>query len=136
MVYRTHSTNDWKNTASDFGDGADDSFSGDGKFVASFGTADEYCRAGAIDADGKIVIAGYYKNSGSDWDTIIGRINTDGTWDTSFAGDGKYRLSFDQDDIFQDIAIQPDGKIVAVGTSDYGHTQGDILVARFTTAGA
>ena len=45
-------------------------------------------------------------------------------------------MSFDQDDLFQDIAIQSDGKIVAVGTSDWGHTEGDLLVARFTTAGA
>ncbi len=136
VVYRTHSTNNWKNSASDFDDGKDTSFSGDGKFVASFGSADEWCRAGALDADGKIVIAGYYKNSASDFDAIIGRVNADGTWDTSFSSDGKYQLSFDQDDMFQDIAIQPDGKIVAVGTSDYGHTEGDLLVARFTTAGA
>jgi len=136
VVYRTLSTNDWKNTASDFDDGSDNSFSGDGKFVATFGAEHEYCRAGAIDADGKIVIAGYLKNSGTDFDAIIGRINTDGTWDTSFSGDGKFQVSFDQDDVFQDIAIQSDGKIVAVGTSDYGHTEGDLLVARFTTAGA
>jgi uncharacterized delta-60 repeat protein len=136
VVYRTHPTTGWKNTASDFNDGKDTSFSGDGKFVATFGSEHEYCRAGAIDADGKIVIAGYLKNSGTDFDAIIGRINADGTWDTSFSGDGKYQLSFDQDDLFQDIAIQPDGKIVAVGTSDLGHTEGDLLVARFTTAGA
>ena len=136
VVYRTHSTNNWKNSASDFDDGVDTSFSGDGKFVATFGSEKEWCRAGAIDADGKIVIAGYLKNSSTDFDAIIGRINADGTWDTSFSGDGKYQLSFDQDDMFQDIAIQPDGKIVAVGTSDYGHTEGDVLVARFTTAGA
>ena len=137
VVYRTHNTTDWKNTASDFNDGKDTSFSGDGKFVAQFSsTKHEWCRAGALDADGKIVIAGYLKNTNTDYDAIIGRINTDGTWDTSFSSDGKYQLSFDQDDVFQDIAIQTDGKIVAVGTSDWGHTDGDIVVARFTTAGA
>ena len=137
VVYRTKSTNNWKNTASAFSDGKDTSFSGDGKFVATFSsTKHEWCRAGAIDANGKIVIAGYLKNTNTDYDAIIGRINADGTWDTSFSSDGKYQLSFDQDDLFQDIAIQSDGKIVAVGTSDWGHTEGDLLVARFTTAGA
>jgi uncharacterized delta-60 repeat protein len=136
VVYRTLSTTGWKDSASDFDDGADTSFGDAGKFVATFGSEDEYCRAGALDADGKIVIAGYLKNSSTDWDAIIGRINADGTWDTSFSSDGKYQLSFDQDDRFEDIAIQPDGKIVAVGVSDHGHTEGDILVARFTTSGA
>ena len=137
VVYRTNNTTNWKNTASDFNDGADNSFSGDGKFVAQFSsTKHEWCRAGALDADGKIVIAGYLKNTNTDYDAIIGRINTDGTWDTSFSSDGKYQLSFDQDDVFQDIAVQTDGKIVAVGTSDWGHPEGDILVARFTTSGA
>lgn len=137
VVYRTQPTNNWKNTASDFNDGKDTSFSGDGKFVATFSsTKHEWCRAGAIDADGKIVVAGYLKNTNSDYDAIIGRINADGTWDTSFSSDGKYQLSFDQDDLFQDIAIQTDGKIVAVGTSDWGHPEGDLLVARFTTAGS
>ncbi|SVC30538.1 uncharacterized protein METZ01_LOCUS283392, partial [marine metagenome] len=135
VVTRTEPTL-FKASASDFNDGPDNSFSGDGKFVATFGSEHEWCRAGALDADGKIVIAGYLKNSSTDFDAIIGRINTDGTWDTSFSSDGKYQMSFDQDDVFQDIAIQSDGKIVAVGTSDYGHTEGDILVARFTTAGA
>ena len=138
VVYRTDSDNNWiPGSGASFSDGKDTSFSGDGKFVAQFSsTKHEWCRAGALDADGKIVIAGYLKNSNSDYDAIIGRINTDGTWDTSFSSDGKYQLSFDQDDVFQDIAIQTDGKIVAVGTTDWGHTAGDLLVSRFTTAGA
>ena len=43
VVYRTHSTTGWKNTASDFNDGSDNSFSGDGRFEATFGSADEWC---------------------------------------------------------------------------------------------
>ena len=44
VVYRTQPTNNWKNTASDFNDGKDTSFSGDGKFVATFSsTKHEWC---------------------------------------------------------------------------------------------
>ena len=44
----------------------DTSFSGDGKFAHDFGNGDSYGWAGAIDEDGRIVIAGQYNNGASD----------------------------------------------------------------------
>ena len=41
-------------------------FSGDGKFAHDFGNGDSYGWAGAIDEDGRIVIAGQYNNGAND----------------------------------------------------------------------
>ena len=88
----------------------DTTFSGDGKVLTSLNDFDE-ARALAIQSDGKIVIGGY---SGADF--AILRYNTNGTLDTTFAGDGSVTVDFSGGiDIVEALAIQPDGKIVAVG---------------------
>ncbi len=58
----------------------------------------------ALQADGKIVVAGAH---------LVGRLNTDGSLDTSFNHVGWDTISAVD---FSDVAIQSDGKIVAVGT--------------------
>ena len=58
------------------------SFGGDGK-VADDVTGQ--ARSVALQADGKIVIAGF---TGVSSDFVVARYNTDGTIDTSFSGDG------------------------------------------------
>ena len=60
----------------------------------------DWCKGGAIDANGKIVIVGYETRCDR-YDATIGRLNTDGSWDTSFDSDGKRTEHFDNDDIFQ-----------------------------------
>ena len=47
----------------------------------------------AIQADGKIVVAGYSWN-GSEFDFALARYNADGSLDTSFDGDGKVTTDF------------------------------------------
>ncbi|KIE52048.1 MAG: hypothetical protein MB55_09020 [marine actinobacterium MedAcidi-G3] len=115
----------------------DTSFGTGGKVQPNFNnTKHDWCKGGAIDADGKIVIVGYVKTAAGQFDATIGRLNTDGSWDTSFSGDGKAIEHFDNDDIYQAMAIQADGKIVAVGGSQWGHDAGNVLLARYNTDGS
>lgn len=84
--------------------------------IVSDGTA----YAVAVQPDGKIVLAGTTVAGGSrtDHDFAFARLLPDGELDVTFNLDGK--ANFDPsgtwtEDYIYDIAIQPDGKIVAVG---------------------
>ncbi len=94
----------------------DNTFSIDGKVTTPVGSHAE-ARAVAIQPDGKIVVAGYYTN-GSDDDFLVVRYNSNGTLDNSFAGDGIAGIGFGGIDIAEDLAIQPDGKIVVTGSTE------------------
>lgn len=107
----------------------DTAFGGDGK-VVTFANPDFYCYAVAVQADGKIVVAGssisFVVNTSNYWheDFTLFRYNTDGTLDTTFDGDGKVITNFTNpltplgagDEAFS-LAIQPDGKIIAGGST-------------------
>jgi uncharacterized delta-60 repeat protein len=67
-------------------------------------------RAVALQADGKIVVAGTASNY-----FALGRFDADGSFDTSFGGDGKVELSVGEASYAYAVAVQPDGKIVAAG---------------------
>ena len=67
----------------------------------------------AIQGDGKIVAVGQRGTRRHDF--ALARYNPDGSLDTSFSGDGKQTTDFGADDGATGVAIQGDGKIVAVG---------------------
>ncbi len=67
----------------------------------------------AIQADGKIVAVGPSGADGGDF--ALARYNPNGSLDTSFSGDGKQTTDFGGVDRANGVAIQADGKIVAVG---------------------
>ena len=111
---------------------------GDGKVTTDIVTADaDYATAVAIQADGKIVVAGYSNGSGTN-DFALARYTAAGVLDTTFGGgDGKLVtdiVTADQDFAYA-VAIQADGKIVVAGTSN-GSGTNDFALARYTTAGA
>ncbi len=99
-----------------------------------FGSADE-AKAVAVQADGRIMVAGYAMN-GTQYDFALARYLPDGSLDASFGGDGKVTddLTGDQDQI-KAIAIQPDGKIIAVGSVKNGSRLHDFAVARYHSNG-
>jgi uncharacterized delta-60 repeat protein len=109
----------------------DTSFSGDGKQTTNFGPSDQ-ATAVALQGDGKIVVVGATSRPGISGDFALARYNTNGTLDTSFSGDGKETTNFGHTDVAQGVALQSDGKIVAVGQSD---DQGFVL-ARYNADGA
>ena len=113
----------------------DTSFDTDGKVTADIGTSTtDTANAVTIQSDGKIIVAGssggMAPNSGN---FAVVRYNTDGSLDTSFDTDGKVTtdIGTSTTDSGSAVAIQSDGKIVAVGTSS-----NDFAVVRYTTTGA
>lgn len=111
----------------------DVTFGGDGIVTTDLGGPVDAARAVALQADGRIVVAG---SAGVELDRTLAivRYNTDGTLDTSFDGDGRLTREFiitpDAGGGAADIAIQADGKIVVVGS-----TGSDFAVARFNPNG-
>lgn len=122
----------------------DTTFSTDGKAIVAFdygGGGDDRATGIAIQNDGKIVLVGYsQKQSMGDNDIALARLNTDGSLDTSFTGDGRKFIGFNNggkgDDRGAAVAIQPNGSIVVVGYAQAGGTgNDDFAIARVTPNG-
>lgn len=95
----------------------DEAFGGDGAVTTRVGGPTRGAGV-AIDGKGRVVAAGRSAN-GDDGDAAIVRFQADGTLDPAFGkGDGRAILDFDPtgDDAAEAVAIQPDGKVVVVGT--------------------
>jgi uncharacterized delta-60 repeat protein len=115
----------------------DATFGGDGRVMANFTRRDDYAYEVAIQADGKIVVAGTARQlqSGVPEDTQIAlaRFNADGTLDATFGGDGKVMTDFEEGwGEALGMAIQADGKVVVGGYEGYGDTG---LLARYKANG-
>jgi uncharacterized delta-60 repeat protein len=125
------------------GDASMPGFPGDGKVTTSFSSGSDSTRGVAIQGDGKIVAAGF---AGNPSEFALARYNSlDGTLDTAFdgdggSGDGKVMTLLTSGTVFaaaQDIAIQPDGKLVVAGSADTDPGAGfnhDFGVARYNAA--
>jgi uncharacterized delta-60 repeat protein len=114
-----------------FGNNADITlarYNNDGSLDTTFGTngtaandlgANEIGYAMRIQPDGKIVVAGNicYDQS-STCDFLLMRYNSNGSLDTTFSTDGSVITDFGGREYGGDIILQPDGKIVAIGTRE------------------
>ncbi len=109
----------------------DTSFSGDGRQTTDFGGLDG---AGgvAIQANGKIVAVGGGLASGSGSDFALARYSVHGALDRSFSGDGKQTTDFGGYGQATGVALQPNGRIVAVGSGGF---PGHFALSRYTTNG-
>ena len=131
-------------TSWDFGlarfnsDGSDDiTFDGDGRVHTDFfGNGDE-AKALALQADGKIIVAGKaYNNDANRDEFALARYNANGSLDNSFGSGGRVTTDFlGEADYATAVAVQADGKIVAAGYAWNG-TNYDFALARYTSAGA
>ena len=103
----------------------DPTFGANRPVEVDFGEFD-YGYASALQANGKIVVAGYTTVGGNLLgDFVIVRLQPGGSLDTTFSVDGKQTVNFGGDDAAYAVALQPDGKIVAAGEA-----AGDVAVAR------
>lgn len=121
----------------------DSSFGNGGALTTSFGGNFAAASAVMLQPDGKIVVAGTVDfnpdlpNSGLDFALV--RYNASGTLDGSFGRGGKVVFdffgSFDQANA---AVLQPDGKIIVVGSASYDSANRDIgfALARFNTDGS
>ncbi len=115
----------------------DTTFGSGGIVTTSIGPFHDYAYAVAIQPDGKIVVAGSTGN-GSDGDFALARYTVSGTLDTTFGSGGVVITPIGTGDPWWDgalgVAIQPDGKIVAVGYADNGSRR-NFALARYTISG-
>jgi len=109
---------------------------GAGKLVTPMTTGTDRVRASALQADGKLVLAGYCPNPTRN-DYCVVRYNTDGSLDTSFNGTGKLLFSMGPDDDQGNaLAIQADGKILVTGACATVNSEYDFCTARLNTDGS
>lgn len=136
-------TDDSSNT--DFGlerynsDGTPDTtFGNGGQVTTDFDGFNDDAFSVLIQSDGKIVAVGSAKNPATFYDFAAVRYLAKGTIDTSFGSAGKVRTDFGNADFDQarSAALQPDGKIVAAGTTIFnGGLSEPFAVARYNSNG-
>lgn len=105
-------------------------FAGDG--TASHphtGAENEHLDSVSLAPDGKIVLGGLQQPTGMASYAIIARLRADGSLDSDFGSGGLTTVGGATSSI-EDVAVQPDGKTVAVGTQD-----GDAVIYRVLEGG-
>jgi uncharacterized delta-60 repeat protein len=109
----------------------DTTFDGDGEAVTVF-QANDRAYGVKLQADGKIVVSGSTNNNGA---MALARYKTDGGLDETFDTDGKVTTSFPSSTaLAYNLAIQPNGKIIAAGYARTLHT--DAALVRYNTDGS
>ncbi len=122
----------------------DRSFGGDGEVITGFDGSAAEAHAVAIQANGSIVVAGanFPGCGGDDSLFALARYRRDGSLDPTFGGDGRVTTEVfsacEEDAVISALAIQDDGKIVAIGA---GHPNGPgslptFVLARYDSQGA
>jgi len=118
----------------------DTTFDGDGLVItdvnaSSPGRLDLVYGIAIQPADGKIVAAGSSSLPGmASYDFAVTRYDTNGLLDTTFSGDGRLITNFGADDYALDVAVQPNGKIVAAGKKCINNIC-DVALARYNSNG-
>ncbi len=92
----------------------------------------------AVAPDGRLVVAGRMIDSGFNGSVMAVRLTAAGVLDTTFSGDGLFaqRMTASLDDQIYDLAVQPDGGVLLVGSAFLSPNGTDLAVARLTPAGA
>jgi uncharacterized delta-60 repeat protein len=126
----------------------DTTFGGDGSVTTPLATVNQVPYRGisaVVQADGKIVVGAFILSSDSRFALL--RYGPNGTLDPAFDGDGVVLAELDDPEPgrvgtgqhLTDIALQPDGKIIAAGFANFLVGQDglrSVAVARFRASGA
>ncbi|MEP6466819.1 MAG: T9SS type A sorting domain-containing protein [Parafilimonas sp.] len=99
----------------------DTDFSSDGYTYTQYNEGSAYAKTVAIQANSKILAAGYTNVGDSGTFTII-RYNSNGNVDSTFGVNGIQNTFFYGEDIAYSANIQTDGKIILAGTSQLTRT--------------
>jgi uncharacterized delta-60 repeat protein len=111
----------------------DNSFGIGGTAAVSFSGDSDILSGAAIEPDGKVVIAGL---AGMGTGEVgVSRLNSDGSLDPTFSGDGKLTLPLDNEAGTPEVAVQPDGKIIIAADSGTELNQ-DFTATRLNSDGS
>ncbi|MBK9947788.1 MAG: DUF4347 domain-containing protein [Nitrospira sp.] len=112
----------------------DTSFNGTGKVLTDFGgNSSDTGNEVRVQADGKIVVAGWSDTGGTN-DFAIARYDANGTLDTGFGAGGQVTIDLGGSDLAEGLTIQADGKLLVTGTA--GINGNDFGLVRLNTDGS
>jgi uncharacterized delta-60 repeat protein len=115
----------------------DPTFGSGGKVLTDFGSSVDAARALAVRSNGQIVAAGESAYGSGTYDFAVARYNADGSLDPSFGSGGKVLTDLNAssvDEAFA-LALQPNGKIVAVGRTRSADGAFDFALVRYNADG-
>lgn len=115
----------------------DSSFGKSGKLTTEVSVGRDVGSSVALQSDGKIVVAGWSDGAEDTYKFAIVRYNTNGTLDRNFGKQGIIitQIGTANSQAFS-VMVQPDGKIIAVGTTNSKETDKDIALVRYNTDGS
>ena len=113
----------------------DPSFGAGGIVITTLTSGEDRAQAAALQPDGKIVAVGGYFPTSNTSDFAVVRYLPSGLLDPSFGTGGFVHTDIPFSGEAASVVIQPDGKIVALG-STYDGVQYDMVMVRYDTFGA
>ena len=121
----------------------DTTFDSDGWTTVTFNATYERAADVGIQSDGKILLAGNILNYNPDNSPIsefgIARLNSDGSIDTTFDGDGKMKVDpilTPYQEYISLLRIRSDGKMIVAGTAALGGVHDRFVLARVNPDGS
>lgn len=115
----------------------DQTFSDDGIMTLDIGGSSDYGWAAALQPDGKILVAGYDDSLLIHRHFAVLRLNTDGSLDDTFGGDGIVTTDMGAGlNEIRSLAVQPDGRILAAGTVYVGISEMHFGLVRYNPDGS
>jgi uncharacterized delta-60 repeat protein len=117
----------------------DPTFSGNGIAFTGFkpgGEGKAGPRGMAVQANGRIVIAGYVPGVADDGDFGLARFRRSGKLDDSFGNRGTAQIDFGAAEYAGDVAVQRDGRIVVAGSSYAQSGESEVAVSRLNPDGS
>jgi len=114
---------------------------GDGIVTTAIGSgsATDIGHSVTVQADGRILLAGFATTGAGGTDFAVVRYNANGTLDTSFSGDGIVTTAIGpgtNSDVAHNVLVQPNGRIVVSGFAQTSSRGNDIAVVRYNANGS
>ncbi|MBT6484795.1 MAG: hypothetical protein HOK71_08995, partial [Planctomycetaceae bacterium] len=111
----------------------DAGFGAGGVVLTDLGSSSDLAESVAVQADGKLVVAGFRNVSEGDFAVV--RYNANGTLDAGFGTAGVVITNLGASEFSEAVAVQTDGKIVVAGYQEVGAVDNDIALVRYNADG-
>jgi uncharacterized delta-60 repeat protein len=114
----------------------DEDFSGDGKILFNFGVATEEASDVVLQPDGKIVVSGWRSGATGGQNSVVARLNSDGSPDVTFGSGANGIVQPVQGDTrATSVVLETSGKILITGDI-FQPSLIDVIVVRLNTDGS